>query len=213
MAPSALTNPSTSSGREPKLGLANLEAAAVGAQPMERERRVAPAAGHDPRAGRQPFHQPRDQRSRVAGDVHVVEHEDGRLVRQPAQHRVDHDHEIGVGLAEEFYDVQPPIALRRAQRGADVSPEHDRVTVELLATDPRGSGTPLTHPRGEHDALARARRRHHCGQRPVGTGIQDVEQPRASDMERRQRRNWRRLAPRLLDEITPRTDPIQALRL
>ena len=38
--------------REPKLGLANLEAPAVGAQPVERERRVAPAAGHDARAGR-----------------------------------------------------------------------------------------------------------------------------------------------------------------
>ena len=69
---------------EPKLGLANLEAAAVGPQPMERERRVTPAAGHDARAGRQPFHHLRDQRSSVAGDVHVVEHEDGRLVRQPA---------------------------------------------------------------------------------------------------------------------------------
>ena len=117
--------------------------------------------------------------------MHVVEHEDGRLVRQPAQHRVDHDHEIGVGLAEELHDIQPPIALRLAQRGTDMSPEHDRVTVELFATDPRGSGTPLTHPRGEHNALARARRCHHSGQRPAGTSVQDVEQPRASDMKRR----------------------------
>jgi hypothetical protein len=43
---------------QPKLGLANLEAATVGAQPMQRERRVTPAAGHDARAGRQPLHQP-----------------------------------------------------------------------------------------------------------------------------------------------------------
>ena len=164
-------------GREAKLGLANLEAAAVGPQPMECKGRVAPAAGHDTRAGRQTFHEPRDQRSSVAGDVHVVEHENGRLVLQPSQQRVDHGHEIGIGLAEELNDIQPTVALRRPQRGADVSPEHDRVTVEFLAADPRRSGTPLTHPCGQHDALARARRRHDGSQRPIGARAQDVEQP------------------------------------
>ena len=165
-------------GREPKLGLANLEATTVGPQPMERERRVAPAAGHDARAGRQPFHQPRDQRAGVAGDMHVVEHENGRLPLQPSQHRVDHDHEIGIGIAEELNDIQPTVALCRPQRGTDMSPEHDRVTVEFLAADPRRSGTPLTHPCRQHDALARARRRHDGGERPIGARAQDVEQPR-----------------------------------
>jgi hypothetical protein len=117
--------------------------------------------------------------------VHVVEHEDSRLVSQPAEHGVDHDQKIGFGFAEELHNFKPPIALRGAQRGTHMAPEHDRVPVELVATDPRGTRTPLTHPRREHDTLARARRCHDSGQRPVRTTVQDVEQPRASDVERR----------------------------
>jgi hypothetical protein len=45
--------------RELQLGRTNLGAAASRAQPVERERRVAPAAGHNARAGRQAFDQPR----------------------------------------------------------------------------------------------------------------------------------------------------------
>jgi hypothetical protein len=125
--------------------------------------------------------------------VDIVEHEYRRLNVQSAQHGVDDDHEIGVGLAEEIDRLQPVITLRGAECRAHIAPERNRVPVVFLARNPRCRRAPLAYPRGEHDALTRARRCHYCRQWHPRTGIEHVEQPRPSDMKRRERRNGRQM--------------------
>jgi hypothetical protein len=94
-----------------------------------------------------------------------------------------------------------------------MSPKRDRFMVEFLAGHPRGGMTALAHPRRERNALARTRRCHYRSQRPLGTGIETVEEPRTSNMKRWEGWHSRRIAARLFAENGPLFHPIQALPL
>ena len=167
----------------------HLEQLAPRSEPGQRQRRVGARCDRQPRPGREPLDERRDEpMDRPFVDhVVVVEHEHHlacRPVRERGGHRVEDAGERELRVERlgrvALGDLLDP-AREEARSGREVADEADHVVVARVERDPRAADVRLARPGGQQGGLAEPGRRSDEQEPSLGRALQQGAQPRPLD--------------------------------